>query len=158
MVIDGSYKENLKRVRFDGDRIPVPAHLIKLATRSQLTGKALTECWLLVIKPGRYRLVVEKSDVEDILQQIGDTQAPGDVLEGVQDDAGDSVSARLIPCTASPRGPLWRVHVPKEARGLVVGEKAFVYLLIRAGYLELWFPDVLRAALSKPLSEVVGPS
>jgi hypothetical protein len=159
MVIDGrrDNRESFKLAKFEGDRILVPSRLVELADRSPLAGKTPIDCWLLVVKPGRYRLV-RHEDVERLLKQIEDSQARREVLEGVEDDSGDSVSARLIPCTASPPGPGWRVYVPKEARSLVVGEKTFVYLLVRAGYLELWFPDVLRAALSESLSDVVGPS
>jgi len=66
---------------------------------------------------------------------------------------------RLIETTASPdKKGNWRVTIPEDARMLVPeGKKErFVFIKVCAGFVEIWFPDTLRQALSVPISEVLG--
>jgi len=144
---------------FEGDRIRLPSRFVKSA---KLMGRGPIDCWLLVVTPGRYRLL--KQSAEDpsgalarIRDQIEEIVAPGDLLEGTEDNGHAAIPSRLIPCVATPRGPGWRVNVPKEAKGLASdGDKArFVFLLVVAGFVEIWFPDTLRQAVSVPISELL---
>jgi hypothetical protein len=110
------------------------------------------------LKPGRYRLVVVGTDAASrILRQIEETQAAGDLLDSTDSDSDDSISARLISCSVSRR-PVWRLNFPKEALRLVPeGERGrYVAVMIVAGFIELWFPDTLRRAVSVPISDILS--
>jgi hypothetical protein len=164
MVIDGTkiLKANLSVVQFERERIRLPTHIIESADHPRLAGQDPVDCWLLVLTPGRYRLVrrpVEAldDDLSRILRQIEEATAPGDVLDRTQNNARDGIQARLIPCTVSPPKPGWRVNFPKEAKQLVSDrdERSFVYVMIVAGFIEIWFPDTLRRALSGPITDIL---
>src|SRR6266851_6754295 len=157
MVIDGSYFEagGLARVKFERERVRLPVHVVEGANHPRLIGKDPVKCWLLVVTPGRFRLVMVPTgsatgDLSRILQEIEEAEAAGDVLDRTENNAGDGIGARLIPCTVSPPAPGWRVNFPKAAKDLVPEkeERSFVFVLIVAGFIEIWFPDTLRRALS----------
>lgn len=148
-------------VRIQGDRVRLPAPVLE-AKQALLAGTEAIECWLLVVTPGRYRLLFGLGDgaagpLVDILQQAEEAVAPGDILDNTENNELAAVQARLLPTTASPRGPGWRVHIPKEARDLVPEkeERSFVFVLVVAGFIELWFPDTLRRSLSTPVTDVL---
>ena len=90
-----------------------------------------------------------------ILEAVEDAEEFGDLLDRTEDNGKDAIDVRLIPCTVSltPRTG-WRVNFPKAAKDLLSEkeEHAFVFVRIVAGYVEIWFPDTLRRALSSPLS------
>ncbi len=159
MVIKGKYgRENsLAHVKFEGVRIRLPS---PFAERAGLAGSEKISCWLLVVTPGRYRLITKafaetSRDFSRIVDQIDEIMAPGDVLDRTDNNEQDALPARLIPCAVSPRGPGWRINFPKEARELATGDRSFVFLQIVAGFVEVWFPDMLRQAVSVPISEVL---
>jgi len=158
MVADGSLKweKNLTVAEFEGDRILIPADFVRRADSSRLSRNRLIRCWLLVVKPGRYRLVVESTDLSKMFRRIEEVGARGEVFDQIENDGRDAIGARVIPCTASPRGPGWRIHVPKEARILASGETSHVFLLIVGGFIEIWFPDTLRNAASLPISRILS--
>src|SRR6266566_3406889 len=123
MVKDGKsiWTSDLAIARFKGDRLNIPAHLVETAG---LVGTARIECWLLVVKPGRYRLIPKsKADIDEdlprILNQIQEVGRPGSVLDGTENNEEPAIRARLIDCVASPPGPCWRITFPKEATQLV---------------------------------------
>lgn len=146
---------------FDGDRVRVPAHLVRL---TKLDGDSSLDCWLLVVTPGRYRLVppsiANKSDtIAAILNEIEEIQEPGDVLAGTESNERAALPARLIHTTASPdENRNWRVTIPEEARMLVPDGKKqrFVFITSSHGFIEFWFPETLKQALSAPISDAVG--
>jgi hypothetical protein len=96
-------------------------------------------------------------DISRILRQIEEAVAPGEVLDRTGNNALDGIQARLIPCKVSPPEPGWRVNFPKEAKELVSEreERSFVYVMVVAGFVEIWFPDTLRRALSRPLPQIL---
>lgn len=152
----------LTKVTFDVDRIRVPAHLVEL---TQLKGGSPIECLLLVVTPGRYRLLPNLAELKKtksigkILSETEDLQEPGDVLAGTDSNAWAALPDRLMETTASPdKKRNWRVTIPEEARMLVPGgeKERFVFIKVCAGFVEIWFPDTLRQALSVPISEVLG--
>ena len=164
MVIDGStvLRRSLFLVRFEGERILLPVQILKGAEHPRLAGEGSIDCWLIVLTPGRYRLLQQGAESSEgnlsrILRQIGEAAAPGDVLDRTNDNALDAVPARLIPCTVSPPQPGWRINFPKEAKELVPEkeDRSFVYVMIVAGFIEIWFPDTLRRALSGPIPEIL---
>jgi len=164
MVINGRkiLKRNVSVAQFEGERILLPKQIVENAEHSRLAGKDPVECWLLVVTPGRYRLIPQPTgtlpdDLSRILGQIAETAAPGEVLDRTQSNPLDGIQGRLIPCNVSPPQPGWRVNFPKEAKELVSGkeDRSFVYVMIVAGFIEIWFPDTLRRALSGPISEIL---
>jgi hypothetical protein len=161
MVISGKKIRSTKSktVKFDGERICLPP---RFAAQAHLDGNDQIECYLLVVTAGRYRLLkkertVPKGTLSKILSQIEEIQEPGDLLRGTRNNAQAALPARLIPCMASPPGPGWRIVIPKEAKELAkeTEEPTSVSLLIVAGFVEIWFPETLRRAVSEPLSTVL---
>ena len=164
MVIDGRtvLKRNLCLVQFEGERIRLPVEIARNAKRPLFSGKEPIECWLLVVTPGRYRLIDQaggtpSDDLDQILQQIEEAGVPGDLLDRTEDNPRNAIQGRLIPCRVSPPDPGWRINFPKEATYLVSDkeERSFVYVMIIAGFIEIWFPDTLRRAVSVPIAEIL---
>jgi hypothetical protein len=81
---------------------------------------------------------------------------PGKVFDETETNKRASIRVRLIPCTVTRPRPSWRMIVPKVAIQLAPGERSHVFLIIVRGYVELWFPDTLRSAMSTPLSEILS--
>ncbi len=165
MVNDGSKIErpDLAVAKFEGERVRLPVHVVERAKHPRLTGRNPIKCWLLAVTPGRFRLIEQPpgaapDDISRILRQIEEVQAPGDVLDRTDNNARDGIVARLIPCSVSPPEPGWRINFPRAAKELVpeTEERSFVFVLIVAGFVELWFPDTLRRALSVPISEILS--
>lgn len=144
--------------QFEGDRIRIPA---RLAEQAHLSGLESATCWLFVVTPGRYRLLSEniesaREDLSKLLESQAAAAIQGGALDGTGSNERAAIRARLIPTTLSSR-PSWRLIVPREASLLVPAaeEHSFVFLLIVAGYLELWFPDTLGRALRTPASDLL---
>jgi hypothetical protein len=160
MVMRGNTTKgfNWQWAKLEGDRIYLPAHVVKGAQHAQFSGRDQISCSLLVVKPGRYRLLVRpegppRGDLAKILRAIDGVKTPGDLLTHTDDDTRDALPARLVDCTVSPPPPGWRLNLPKELRRLAFGsDEGFVYLLPAAGFIEIWFPDTQRRALSGPIS------
>lgn len=160
MVIDGIEisTTDFTVVEFEGERIRLPPRFVEQAG---LAGTEPIECLLLVVTAGRYRLLRQPTgstagSLSRLLDQWDDAGADGGVLEATDNNARAAIRARLIPCVVSPRGPGWRVNVPKEARQLAPGDRSRVFLRIVAGFVEFWFPDTLRQAVSGPISDLLS--
>jgi hypothetical protein len=142
------------------DRIYIPKHLGKLLA---LKNRKQVDCWLLVVSPGHYRLTLQppkeevKGDLADILEALEAAKTPGDLLTGTDSDPKAAMVARLIAITVSPKKGAWRLIIPKVARRLAPsGDTArFVFLTVLAGYIEIWFPEALKQAVSVPISELL---
>jgi hypothetical protein len=161
MVIDGITikRSHVARAKVEGERIRLPENIIARVTYSQFNGKTEIEAWLLVVSPGRYRLIVgEKAEVSRILDLIAENEATGGVLDRTEDDEQAGIAAKLIPCVISPPPPGWRVNFPQVARDLMYEkeERSFVFFLIVAGYIEIWFPDKFRHIASRPISKFLS--
>jgi len=125
-----------------------------------LAGEQALDAWLFVIAPGRYRLLslhqVQGSEqLRAVLESFHDT-----VLADPSESDADPAAAlplRLIPTAVSPRGPGWRVRLPKEAIMLADPneDSSHAYLLFSSGYPEIWLPDVARRAVHSPLGELL---
>ncbi len=146
---------------FDDDRIRVPPDLSELA---QLKGDDPIACWLVVARVGRYRLVpqpspgsVEAQSLTRLLQEWEEAGNPGDMLDGIDSDEKAAMRARVIATEALPTRSGWRIKVPMEVRKLVPPREydSFVFLLLVRGFIELWFPDTLRGALSAPITTII---
>jgi hypothetical protein len=147
---------------FDDDRIRLPPDLSELA---QLKGTDPIACWLFVVTVGRYRLVPQPmvGDVGNdtftaLLREWEEVASPGGILERTEDNKRAAMRARVIPTEALPTRSGWRIKVPKEVRKLVPPKEddSFVFLLLVGGFIELWFPDTLRRAVSVPFAELLS--
>jgi hypothetical protein len=161
MVIDGSSirKTDLTYVKIESDRIYVPSHLVEKVGLEE-AGKM--GWWLLIVTPGRYRLIPKATadsddDLSAILSQIERAGTRGGILDGTEDNEAPAIRARLIDCVVSPPPPGWRINLPKEAKQLVAEkeERTSVFVFTVAGYVELWFPDILSRAVSVPISDLL---
>jgi len=144
-------------VNVDGQRVRLPPEFAKLAGVNDVSPDSPIACWLLVLKPGRFKLqkqspVVTEGPIADILRHW-DNLAMHD--SDNESDAEIAVRARLLSCVVTwhERGP--RINLPKEVFQLTVGERSQIYLLKVAACLELWFPDTLQRAVSVPISEIL---
>jgi hypothetical protein len=153
---------NFLAATFDDDRIRLPPDLSELA---QLKGTDPIACWLLVVTVGRYRLVPQpiagdagNESFATLLREWEEAASPGDILEGTEVDKRAAMRARLIATEALPTRSGWRIKVPKEVRKLVPPKEddSFVFLLLVGGFIELWFPDTLRRALSVPIADLLS--
>jgi hypothetical protein len=151
----------LAAVNFDGDRIPLPSRFVRY---SNLSGSDSVNCWLLVVTAGRYRLTLDADlgsradeNLSRLLEEAEDITTSRDLLAETGSNELASLRARFIPTVAYRMGANWRVTIPKEARSLVpLGEdRSFMYILVVGGFLEFWFPDTLRRAVSVPIEQVL---
>lgn len=160
LVIDGKNLAfpDFGAVKFDGDRIPIPA---RFTQAGHFLGDDPIDCLLLVITPGRYRLIVQPSSLpalKRILDERERIMAPGDLLNGTQNNENSGIVARVMSTTVSRLGKTWRVTIPKEMKMLApVGqqEDQFLFVLLVAGFLEFWFPETLRRAVSVPIADLL---
>jgi hypothetical protein len=161
MVIDGTTipKSHVAWVKFEGDRIRLPDHIVQLAKHAGFAGREQIHGWLFLVRPGRYRLVTERTEeLTKILDRIEESEAPGGLFDGIDNDPEAASPIRLIPCSISPPRPGWRVNFPKEARNVVPqGEErpSSVYVLISAGFIEIWFPNKVIRAGDTPIEEIL---
>jgi hypothetical protein len=141
----------------DGQRVRLPSEFAKLAGVDGVTPNVPIDCWLLVIKPGRFKLQRQsppatEGPIGDILRHW-EALALGDP----EDETDERIALRaiLLPCVATwhERGP--RINLPKEIFQLAVGDQSHIYLMSVAGGVELWFPTKLQQAVSVPLSDVL---
>lgn len=161
MVIDGNTirESDLAVAKFEGDRIHFPIHLVEIAG---FGGKGQIKCLLLLVTPGRFRLLPKKTanpegDISKILLGIERAGVDGDVLDYTGDNAQAAIRARLIECTVSPQAKGWRVNFPEAVRRLVSEkeDRSFVFVFSVSGYVEFWFPDTFRKAVSGPISDIL---
>jgi hypothetical protein len=158
MVINGStvQRDDFAVAELEGERISLPVRFVKQAGLDAEESERI-ERSLLVVSPGRYRLLKESSeDIDKLRMLIEEIGIPGEVLDETRTNIRASIRARLIPCAVTRPRPSWRMIVPKVAIQLAPGERSHVFLLIVRGYVELWFPDTLRQAISVPLSEILS--
>jgi hypothetical protein len=103
-------------------------------------------------------IIGETAEVSGILDRIAENEAPGGVLDRTDDDDQAGIAVKLIPCVISPPPPGWRVNFPQVARDLLYEkeEQSFVFFLIVAGYIEIWFPDKFRRIASRTISKFLS--
>lgn len=139
------------------NRITLPKHF---SDRAPFQGTKSFEAWLLLLSPGRYRLLTDEQVQSDL--QLDSVRSL--VLEGkspapteptlAEEPARAAIVARLLPTAISPQGPNWRISFPKAFDPFVPPEcdpKEFSILLSLEGYWEIWYRDMLRRAVLLPL-------
>src|SRR5437899_9910213 len=108
MVIDGKRvkRPELALVRFERERIRLPVHVVESAEHPRLIGQDPIKCWLLVVAPGRFRLVTQPAGaaaggLSRILRQIEEAEATGVMLDRTESNVMDGIVARLVLCIMS---------------------------------------------------------
>jgi hypothetical protein len=158
MVIDGNTipKKWVALATVVGQRVRLPPEFARLAG---LSGAAPVDCWLAVLRPGRFQLRKQLPRPNDgpaaqILDHLEELSSD-DSVDGTESNEQIAVRARLLSCVVTgPRsGP--RVNLPKEIFHMSTGERSHIYLLNVGGYVELWFPATFQEAVSVPISEVL---
>jgi hypothetical protein len=138
-------------------RIAIPQqHCKKIAW--VIGGSKPVRGWLLVLVPGRFRLLSD-SDVErderlsDIRSLIidGPTEPEGTSPIEFESNAKAAVIGRLVPVSIDASS---RIVIPKEVLPDDRDRWTFV-LLFSLGYLEMWLVDVYNAALACPLDSAL---
>jgi hypothetical protein len=145
--------------KVDGQRVHLPPDFAKLAGVNDVSPESPIDCWLLVLKPGRFKLQKQsppptEGPIADILHHWGELATHDS--DDNESDQEIAIRTRLLSClvTWHDRGP--RINLPKEVFQLATGERSHIYLLKVAGAVELWFPDTLQRAVSMPISEVLS--
>jgi hypothetical protein len=162
----------VKSADYSADRVKVEAGRIRLPGRfaqrlKWVQGGEPIEAWLLMIRPGRYRLLSrEQVDssvrLKALAEQIYNPPEPDPETEPfeAESSASAALSARLLPARLSPRGPGWRLTIPKNALGLVRYETVDIdntlFLLFSDGYLEVWSPEAVADAAAAPPDRVIS--
>lgn len=145
-------------IKFDeDDRIHIP---VGIAEKAGFRETGRIECWLFVVNVGRFRLIPKSSSDPNLvkigneLERIG---SPGGVLYATETNGEPATLARWFDCPASPQKSGCRITIPKEAMEIVPPneQRSHVFVMVVAGYVELWFPDTLRRAVSVPMSKVL---
>jgi len=161
MVPHASTPRAAVAVKIEGGRIRIPPVLV--ARLPRLSGREALNVWLLVIHPGRCRVVFQEqaSSSEVLRRLIEKLQGPGPD-EPITDpsDAESSehaaLAARLIPTTVSPKGPGWRLLLPRSLPGEIEPIRAeSIWLLLSQGYLEIWDGRRLAACVEGSLADLV---
>ena len=142
----------------DGQRVRIPPAFAKLAGVDDVSPKSPIDCWLLVLKAGKF--LVQRQSTADAGGPIPKILRHMESLVS-QDSANESdeeiaIRARLFPCVVTwhDRGP--RLNLPKEIFYLAPGERSHIYFVKVEEHIEIWFPETLQKAVSVPLSEVLG--
>jgi hypothetical protein len=145
------------------NRIALPKHLSDRIP--WLMGKESIQAWLLLVTPGRFRLLSDdqvKSDpqLEPVRSLIVDGKSAVAAEPTCSEEPTDAaIVARLVPALIAAPGPGWRISFPKAFELFVPREgnaKAFSIIFSLEGYLEIWCTDVLRRALSSHLFSLGG--
>ena len=116
------------------------------------------EAWLYLIEPGRYRLLSDRDVeadplLEPIRSRILQEHSPmySQPTHATPTRAAADV-ARLTPITIDSHKGSWRIPFGEELASLAPTNcnPRSLSVLMPDGYLEIWYTDVLRKALSSP--------
>jgi hypothetical protein len=112
--------------------------------------------WLLIISAGRFRLLSDEEVQQDPqlepIRLLILEKRPADKADptSAEDLKRAAMVARLAPVQISPHGDGWRIAMPKAFSAFVppsCDPKSISIALSLEGYLELWYTDVLKAAI-----------
>jgi len=142
----------LEHVTADVDnRITVPKELCDCVP--WLQGTEELEAWILLIAPGRYRLLSDEQVQNDPqLEPVRSLLLGGRSASLVEptfalESRRAVIVAKLLKAKIAPYKPRWRITFPKAFSVFVPPDcdpKAFSILFCLEGYLEIWYTDVLR--------------
>jgi hypothetical protein len=134
------------------NRISLPKHFSDRIP--WMTGTSV-QAWLLLLAPGRYRLLSDEqvqndSQLEPVRSLILEGKASIASEPTYAKDLKDAaIVARLIPIAAAQhkQSQTWRISFPRELKAFAPPDcnlKAFSVLFSLEGYWEIWYTDVLR--------------
>jgi hypothetical protein len=123
------------------------------------SGDDTRKVWLLMLVPGRFRVLSDQQALQDpLLNEVRTLIIDGPPPPQTPATAFDpsdkaALVGRLIPTSFAP-GSSWRLIVPKQ---VVEGDRAKkdYVLLFSLGYLELWFSKTYDEALAGSLDTVI---
>jgi hypothetical protein len=143
--------------KVDKQRIHLPSEFAKLAGVEGVLPKSQIDCWLLVIKEGRFLLQKQDPPPTDgpIAKILNHLERLASIDSADENEEEIAIRARLFPCSVTwhERGP--RLNAPKEILYLASGERSHVFLLNVDGCVEVWFPEKLQRAVSVPLDDIL---
>lgn len=142
------------------NRITLPKHFSNRI--AWLRGSEVT-AWLLLLAPGRHRLLSDEDVQSDSKLEAIRTlilEAKPAILAkptDAQDPKEAAIVARLVPVdlTLHSHGQSWRLTFPKELTAYAKQTwdvTQFSILLSPEGYWEVWYKDALGESLTTPLS------
>jgi hypothetical protein len=119
--------------------------------------------WLLIGDSGRCRLLSNgelegEPHFQSLRERIAAEVSSGgaDPLE-FHDEASVALPLRLVPVEVMPRGPGWRLTLPRHIAAIMQirpGESDICALFFE-GHIELWTMETLRSSVSTPLTEII---
>jgi hypothetical protein len=132
-----------------------------------MRGEETLQAWLLLLMPGRYRLLSdEQVQGNSLLEPVRLLILEGKSVAVLNATYADEPSraaivARLAPTAVSPPKPGWRIAFPKTFEIFVpqgCDPHSFSVVFSLEGYCEIWYTDVLRKIGTAPLpaSQSVG--
>ncbi len=140
------------------NRIVVPKDISDRA--SWMRGTQALSAWILLVEPGRFRLLsddeVESDPQLEPIRSLLSQGAAAVVNEPTRSEKLHLAAkvVRLAPVSIAHSKSGWRVPFPRAFDKFApfdCDRKAFSILFSLEGYLELWYTDVLRKAVSLPL-------
>jgi len=142
------------------NRLTLPKHICEQI--QWMTGGNV-RAWLLLLAPGRYRLLSDEQIENDprlesvrllILEGKPAIASEPTYAEKLEDEA---IVARLVPINIAQhkQSQNWRFLFSKELSALApdCDVKQLSILLSLEGYWEIWYTDVLKKSLSAPIRE-----
>lgn len=128
-----------------------------------ILGDAPLSGWLLMGGPGRCRLlssaeVDSDASCRSLQVAIGEElELPADGVLEFRDEASVVLGLRLQPVEITPRGPGWRLTLPRVLAAIMQlrPKESSVALLFFQEHIEIWTLETLRASLTVPLSEFI---
>jgi hypothetical protein len=112
--------------------------------------------WILLIAPGRHRLLSDVQVEGDIqLESIRELILKGKTDFVAQPHQAESsgraaIVATLFPASVALHKQSWRISLPRELKVFAPADcdlNSFSVLFSLDGYLEIWYTDVLRKAV-----------
>jgi hypothetical protein len=128
-----------------------------------ITGDRPVSAWLLLGSPGRCRLLSESEvdadhDLLSLRERItAEISASIATLIEFHDEVSTALALRLLPVQMTPPKPGWRITLPREIAAIMrvrPGESDLAALFTQ-NHIELWTIEVLRSAVSPPLTEIL---
>jgi len=141
------------------NRITVPRELCDCVP--WLEGTEDLQAWMLLIAPGRYRLLSDEQVQNDPQLEpvrsllLGGRSVAFAEATSAEDSSRAAIVARLVKTRISPYKPRWRISFPKAFSVFVPPDcdpKAFSILMSLEGYLEIWYTGALRKEVFLPLN------
>lgn len=127
-----------------------------------IAGGQPVEAWVLLGNRGRSRLLssaeaINDPDVQALQEKIAETSVQNLSLLEFQDEDLAVLPLRLLQVQIRRRGQGWRLALPTPIAAImqIRPAKRGIAALFLQGHIEFWAMEALRAAGSKPLTEIV---